>query len=330
MAMSSSIPRLATIRHASVWGGPSPFAHEAEHAADELLRAKNLELPGYGDYTTMSGYLYPQATSVSRLLSATVVHNLFFFIDDLYFDTKAHDPRTYGIPTDQEVHTLLGSMMESFARRVPSRAGVLVFEAFARAGELVASHCSSKWYDFFLGTVWNYVESVLSRDRELEQNENVLADYDAFTMVRERDTGALHTCALIELTNEVFLDDAERQRPDVVSLTSTAMRMASMVNDVYSYHKDVIEEGSSFNLLKLYMDQGASFGDAVRQAIQRINEYTGDFHRQEQALGLIPGSNLHGYVSGLKDMMTGNIVWEHNTNRYRSPESPFPELRSLL
>jgi hypothetical protein len=36
------------------------------------------------------------------------------------------------------------------------------------------------------------------------------------------------------------------------------------------------------------------------------------------------------YVDGLAEMMSGNVYWHAITPRYRSPESPFAELRQVV
>jgi hypothetical protein len=167
----------------------------------------------------------------------------------------------------------------------------------------------------------------------------VLTDLQSFFEIRERDTGGLHTCQLIELTKDAFLPPEARAHEAVRRLTWLAIRMASYVNDIFSYHKDVIIEGSDFNLVKIYMDlEGLSFEGAVTASVDLVNAYAHEFQTLWAALpewsaaagwGRGVEDIVQQYVTGLAEMMSGNVYWHGSTNRYRSPESPFAELREI-
>ncbi len=110
--------------------------------------------------------------------------------------------------------------------------------------------------------------------------------------------------------------------------------MASLVNDIFSFHKDFVVEGSDFNLINILMELGdVSFETAVEESLELVNGYADSFAKVRAQLppwdeGV--RATVEPYLDGLEEMMSGNVYWHGTTNRYRSPESPFAELRQLI
>jgi hypothetical protein len=207
-------------------------------------------------------------------------------------------------------------------RQLPPEASTIE-QAFAFVGDYVARAAEDEaWFQYFVDTVDDYIDAVLYRDRDLEQHTHDLLN---FAKIRERDTGGLHTCVLIELTNGITLPEGARDHDTFKHLTSLAVRQASFVNDIISYPKDVLEESSGFNLLKLYMDRDKlTFAEALRESIGLVNSYTAAFLAVERNFDADP--EVMRYVQGLKEMFSGNLYWELSTPRYRTENSPFEEL----
>jgi hypothetical protein len=119
----------------------------------------------------------------------------------------------------------------------------------------------------------------------------------------------------------------------VERLTFLAIRMASYVNDIFSYHKDVVLEGSEFNLVKIFMDVEEQSERAVIESVELVNGYAREFIELRKAMpsrGDATDNVVAQYVDGLAEMMSGNVYWHATTPRYRSPDSPFAELRQVL
>jgi len=306
----------------------SCYAEEAEAIVRAFATAFRLKPHNFEDYNTMSRFLYPGAVSAGRLAAACMVHSIFFFIDDLFFDGDIIDPVAHGIdPTlctdPRRIVVFIKTLMHIFRTRQLPENPSTIEQAFCFAGIYIAEQAGDEeWFQYLVDTIDDYIDAVLYRNRDLEQHTR---DLTSFAEIRERDTGGLHTCVLIQLTNDIKLPEYAREDPMIRRLTSIAVRQASFVNDIISYPKDVLEESSGFNLVKLYMDRDMmSFEDAVAEAIGLVNSYTSTFLALERDFDAEP--EVLRYVQGLKDMFCGNIYWELSTGRYRTENSPFKEL----
>lgn len=316
----------------------SEFADEAERLTEEFAIRWNIRPPSFDDYNTMSRFLYPNSLGVEHLAAVCTVHSIFFFIDDLFFDTDALLPEDYSIAPaiaadPRKVIAFLRDLMNIFrARELPANP-TLIQQAFCEIGQQVAALSSEAWFQYFTDTVEDYIRAAISRSADIRTDKLSVKDMGAFSEIRERDTGGLHTCVLIELSKEAFLPDVVRDDPIVQRLTMLCIRMASFVNDICSYHKDVIVEGSEFNMVKMFMDNdGLSFEDAVHKSVEVVNEYAQAYLDTESLLpswGPEVDPIARAYVAGLKELMAGNVYWHLTTNRYRSPDSPFEELQNL-
>lgn len=317
----------------------SRFADEAEERTRQFAERWNIKPSHFDNYVTMSRFLYSGALDADRLEAACTVHSIFFFIDDLFFDTDKFNPDDFGIAPEigsdlSLVSGFLADLMNTFRTHRLSARPTLIEQAFCEAGKLVARQCDPDWFLLFSDGIEEYITAVMAREVDLRTHKTILTNLQSFLDIRERDTGGLHTCQLIELTKDAFLPPEVRANDVVDQLTWLAIRMASFVNDIFSYHKDVVLEGSEFNLVKIYMDlEGLSFEQAVTQSVQLVNSYANTFVDLRADLpvwGDEVDAVVQKYVDALAEMMTGNVYWHSTTNRYRSPESPFKELRRVV
>ncbi len=210
----------------------------------------------------------------------------------------------------------------------------LIQQAFVEMRKEVLQQSTAEWFEIFTDGIQGYITAVIQREIELQRGDKlILTDMNSFLDIRLRDTGGLHTCQLIELTKNAFLPAELRNHEQIKYLTWLAIAMASLVNDIFSYHKDVVLEKSDFNLIKILMDtQKLSFDEAVHESVKIVNNYAALFVEQRAQLpvwGQQEDCVAKQYVDGLAEMMSGNVYWHATTNRYRSPDSPFVELQKL-
>jgi hypothetical protein len=316
----------------------SIYAPEAEERVRQFVERWHVKPQHFEDYNTMSGYLYSSAVSVERLQATCTIHSMFFFVDDLFFDTNMFDARDFSIAPEvgqnlKSVSHFLADLMHIFKTRQLPENPTLMQRAFCEMGELVAEQSNEEWFKLFTNGIADYIKAVIQREADLRNRKTVLNDLESFLDLRARDTGGLHTCQLIELTKNAFLPSEVREHSMIKHLTWLAYGMASFVNDIFSYHKDVILEGSEFNLVKILMDtKGLSFDEAVHKSVELVNAYAARFVEVRNHLptwGDEIDWVVEQYVDGLAEMMSGNVYWHATTNRYRSPESPFEELRQI-
>jgi hypothetical protein len=316
----------------------SVYAQDAETNVDHFVTHWCVKPQHFSDYNTMSRFLYSNAVSVDRLQAACTIHSMFFFIDDLFFDTDHFDARDFfieGVGHDlKSIRSFLFSLMHIFKTHTLPEELSAIQMAFYEMGLFVCEQAPDEWFEAFANGIEDYLKAVIQREIDLHRGKTVLTDLDSFLDIRLRDTGGLHTCQLIEFTKGAFLPTEVRNHEQLKHLTWLAIAMASLVNDVFSYHKDVIVEGSDFNLVKILMDlHGMSFEEAVDYSVGLINSYADQFVEDRKYVPFWGIEALDGaveqYVDGLAEMMAGNLYWHGTTNRYRSPYSPFPELMTF-
>jgi len=305
----------------------SPFADSAERIAAEFAQTYGMNARNFAAFNTMSRFAYPESVSVERLASAAITHNIFFFIDDLFFD-RVLSPDDHGISQDtiRNPEPFLRELMACFLRGQAPAGSSRMHQGLADIGRRLGSFMSPQWMGLMVGAVSDYLSAAGER-REVDY----LSAGTDFLNMRDLDTGGLQTCMLLEVTNDCELPDQARANPTLAQMTWLTYRSAAWVNDIISYHKDVILEGSVFNLVYVLMKDGRSFEEAVQEAIRLVNQQIEVFLNLETQLpawDLDTQDIVDRYVSGLKDLMSGNTYWHLTSPRYQHPESPFDELRS--
>lgn len=311
----------------------SPFGAEAE--AEAFARRWLLVPPNFAGYHSMSRYFYPHAVSADRLASACMVHDTFFLLDEVFIDTVLN-ARDFGMDLDitrtrKGLHRFFEKLIESFVTQEVSKSTPQIFQAFAELGGIVARHTNDEWFSHFVVGLQNYIQAALERG---DSRTDVTSTLEKFLRIRVRDGGGLHTCQLIELAKDAFLPADVRCDPMITQMTTAAIGMASFVNDVYSYHKDVINEGSDFNLVHVLMEVGAyDFSAAIDQSVKLINAYVDEFIdalAELRSWGDERDAIAESYVNGLVELMAGNVHWHRTAERYKFPGSPFEEIRTLV
>jgi hypothetical protein len=168
-------------------------ADAAEERTRLFAERWNIKPHHFDAYNTMSRYLYPKAISVERLQAACTVHSIFFFIDDLFFDTERLNASDFGIAPKigsdlRLIKNFLTELMRTFRTRKLSERPTPIEKAFGEAGHLVASQCSPEWFLLFAEGIEDYINAVMAREIDLHGKRKVLTDLQSFFDIRQRDT----------------------------------------------------------------------------------------------------------------------------------------------
>jgi hypothetical protein len=189
-----------------------------------------------------------------------------------------------------------------------------------------------EWLPRVLRNLWQHLNaSTYDVDDILIHNDPV----SAYIRLRELDSGMEPEINLIEYAYNIFLPDWVLGHEVVSKATLMCARIGGLMNDVFSYEKEVIIQKSRFNLLAVLQEvEQVSFVEAVDHAIYVLNEYTATFKEMRHHIPLFEDAEINDklqlYYEGLANMINGTWHWQMSTNRYRSPKSPFPELRTYL
>ncbi|NML22293.1 hypothetical protein HHL16_15520 [Pseudoflavitalea sp. G-6-1-2] len=126
----------------------------------------------------------------------------------------------------------------------------------------------------------------------------------------------------LPLTAQLHLPLAMYDHPEIVRLTEYARNAICYSNDLFSLSKEMDKSNqATFNLVTiLQREHGISIQDAIHATVEMHDDIIRAFLLLEKEIyNIEPSLNdqLKKFVSGLKHLMKGNIVWStYETTRY--------------
>ena len=177
----------------------------------------------------------------------------------------------------------------------------------------------------------DHLQETVVNSEDLGNNSLV----EAYIASRVKDSGMQPTVLLIEFAYDLDQIITILDHQVLAELTTITVVAASLMNDLFSYEKEVLRHQSRFNLVALIMEEDrCDFVHAVDRSIAMINDYLNRFYDLAENIPVFGDDELNRqcrcYIRGLRDQLNAAWYWQWSTNRYRSPYSPFPELRTLL
>lgn len=136
----------------------------------------------------------------------------------------------------------------------------------------------------------------------------------------------------IEVAQGIYLPDNVFRDTTMKELFQLVSRIGWLSHDIFSYEKEVMVLGTRGNIIPIFMENyNLSFESAANQAIEMVNNDIIRFGELEKNLPRfrdeVIDCNVKGYVEGMRNMVVSMVHWQQRSNRYRSSNSPFPELR---
>lgn len=300
----------------------NPHAEPAEEVSRRICREWGIEPPNFSGFVTMSAYLFPRAEQ-ARLVETILVHNFLFFIDDAF---DRHDPRMQGHRDQQRARNL--AYAEIFAgRRAPDGSDHLQVIC-GKLRERMLALSPEAWLQRFTRSLCGHLLGVVHHDVRAD-----VLDLQTYSPLRVLDSGMKVTIELNELANGLFLDEAVAADPELRRMDEECSLYASHTNDLFSYQKEVMVYGSTFNLLPVLMaEHGCDLGEAIHRAVVLLNGFAARFEAAaERVLARYPDDPaVRSYVLGVREQAIATWHWQISTPRYRSPDSPFPRLREAI
>ena len=222
----------------------------------------------------------------------------------------------------------------------PSPIEVIIWESGQQLRRLSTS-CPD-WFTIFSDTLLEFFESAVTSESEIKAgNYESLLDLETYTRMRMGNTGANFVVPLLELGSNVYLHRNVRAHPTFEQLVDAAKAQMVLVQDIFSYSKEIIEEPDNpRNIIRVLTDfQGLSLPQAAWRTVDMINAHAATFMElvaqvdqqhfrdSEPEVGLIGASDVRTWAADLKLMVSGNLLWHSLAKRYRHPLAVFPELR---
>jgi hypothetical protein len=306
----------------------NPLADEAERISEQYCRELGIKTRFYKGINTMCRYLHPDAT-LDRLVALNMFYNLLWYMDDTLVSAQERSMDEDDLWL-RNLYSHLGPIL--LEGKMPEESHV-IYDCCLKLRELFVKFCPDWWMKKLVKMVDTHLNSTtLCMDHILVDGK---PDVDKFLELREIDSAMPLTIEMIFLEMGVFLTDEILENPIVHELTAITSLYGFLTNELFSYHKEVILAGSRFNLINVLMEaRNISFEEAVHEAVVFINSKVDSFLEYEKKLPDFGDPEINRqvklYVQGLRNEFLGSWHWQWTTNRYRSVESPFPELRVML
>ena len=303
----------------------NPHAQEAQARAEKICKEAGIQLPHFDSYNMTSAFFYPDAP-LERLVAVIIIMNFLFYIDDVY---ERHVLRE--IDEKRHLREILENCVQIMSSGDKPHDTHELYDTSLAIHQIVAPLTNKKWLQRFTTSMQEHLNSstyTLGEDF-ISQNDDAIGAYITF---RELDSAIFPAMYLIEFANDFYLPDRINSHPYILNMEKFNANVFGLMNDIFSYQKEVIQYNSRFNLVALLEDyRGLSFSESVHEAVKIVNQNTEFFLEQEQQVPDFGNKEYQDmtirYIKGLRDQINAAWYWQITTDRYRSVNSPHPELR---
>lgn len=307
----------------------NPYAEEAQQTAKELCAELGIHLDETFDgYNSMSAYLYPTA-SKDRLVALIMIMNMLYFVDEVY-ERHARS----GSDTDEDIY--LRRVFDNCVPillhgQMPENDEHVLYKPCLAIHNIVSPLVNDGWMKRFVFSILQHLKSTTYTLDDILQSKGG-DPIEQYIMLRELDCGMRPTMNMAELALGIFLPEDVKNSAYIRSVEDPTAAVAGLMNDLFSYEKEVVRYGSRFNLVALLMDyRDLNFDEAVHESVAIVNQFTDDYLTRAQQIPDFgsPETNriVERYVEALGYQINATWHWQRSTDRYYSPTSPFPELR---
>jgi hypothetical protein len=308
----------------------NPLADISRDISAEYCEMLGIKPANYSQYTTMSAYLFPR-TDLDRLVTIDILNNMLFYIDDYSTSEKVREKNRDDVEMRKVFVTCIDILRTG---NTPPKAHRLYAPSMV-LHERIQQFSSPALAVRLADSLEDHLVSITKSLMAIMNGST--PDVEGYILMRERDSGMYPTVDLVEFAYGIYIPEEVRQHPVIRRMILAVVRFCSLLNDMFSYHKEVILRQQRFNLVNVLMEtRRLSFEEAVDETVRMINQEVSDFLDCEAKLPDLSfgdpelDRDVRLYAQGMRDQLIAGWHWQTMTNRYRSPESPFPELREML
>jgi len=311
---------LAPLRH-------HPDADEFEYLTEEFTLKHDLMFAQFKGVNNMTSYMYPDA-ALERVTWTNKLMALLFHIDDVYADNAESKGMKGGAVAPEILAKIERSAVAFETGWLPPHSGGLE-QAFQELRLEIQDTVEPEWMIRFSQVVRQHITYAINPQAfGWKPDGNV--PYERYAWLREVISGMYLAIDLIEYVNDFVLLPHVVYHPTIRRLQQACSRIAAFANDLFSYEREVLQEGLRFNLLAvLQRTQNLSFPEAVQLSIEITNHETEEFFRLSNEIAIWDDTTnalIQRYVECMKYHVSATWHWQMNTIRYRSTTSPFMEL----
>lgn len=308
----------------------NPHSKECNDITRSICKKFGIYAPGIDGCLSMNAYLYPTA-SLDRLVSVNVILCMLHLVDDKLGCSGSSGFSNISGKQEDDFSTAVRIICDNYDPEEDS----ILYPVCKFLYQNFSSFCPTPWLQRLKGSLTKHLESAVSRYNTSQQtSQQSSITLDEYIASRDHDSGMRLRVEFVELAHEIFLPDEVLYHPVLQEMSQIARRIGWLSNDIFSYHKQ-FNLGVQWNCIVVMMQTSTiSFEEAVSKCVSVLNDDMRRFDNFANKLPLFEDSKTNQdvllFVEGLRNMILTAYHWQFSNNRYRSPDSPFPELRRLL
>ncbi|MFK8907414.1 terpene synthase family protein [Streptomyces sp. YS-3] len=308
----------------------NPDAARAEAVIRRECLAVGLTQTSHAAYTSMTRYLFP-LTPTDRLIPMGLLNDILFYVDDL------HSPHRSSLDDTMspEVAEIMDRAVEALRTGTVS-AGVLpdsmaISTGFARVRELFSRSAPPLLLERLATAVEQCLQAMKRPVRDIYVNGT--PDVERYTRIRYSDSGMKVEVELADYARGFLLPDEVIRHPVIDRARDITVHIGGLMNDLFSYHKEVVRHGQMFNLVPVMQAAlRCSPQEAFNAAVDHVNRLTDEFEEimlSQPALAVSPMAGQTGqYLESLADQISATYHWQFHTSRYKEAGSVVPLLKA--
>jgi len=287
----------------------------------------------YQGVKMLPGYIYEGTTEDQMVVPSFVVQILYIFDDiceeDAFYKGSAERPLAL---SKELMHVMAtGSISQDFLatenwkEHKPTRSLCTYAQVIHKAVKTRSP--SEQWFQHFLSCCANYYfRGVVEVHRMWSQNGSV-PSLQEYLSTRLHDGATELAVHIIEQQMGVTVSDDVHAFLPFREAKLVAMEHITLNNDLFSYHREVVENGYRYNTLAVMQDlEGFTLEQAIDATVRCLNHLTAKFIELGDVCKQLFADTPHGpvvdrYLSGLETWMSGYDMFQENCRRYRKPKN---------
>lgn len=274
----------------------------------------------YSGHHTMTPYIFIDA-DIERSIIITVWFSTLYFLDDFFGeDMKNEEP----IPDLKALFSAWkGSNYDVINLPVKFKP---LFEAVSYCSKHIKLNSNKAFFKIYTEKLYQHILHTL--------NPIDYRTVDEYIESRIHFGGMYPTMGMIEYANNIYLDEHLFAKCTALEqVIKDCALIGVLSNDLISYHK---EKHSQQNLLNAYLKTNtvSNLDEAIDRGLKYVNKCFNSFVKhsnavkeQMKALSLTEKHTVNTYLKGLELLIAASYHWQMSTNRYRSIENIFENLR---
>ncbi|MEM9004301.1 MAG: hypothetical protein AAGE59_12360 [Cyanobacteria bacterium P01_F01_bin.86] len=271
-------------------------------------------------HSLVNDYMFPEGPA-DRLFLTGLMMASFYLFDHIY-------DADFQIPQGRIAirSHLSGDLIASLEGREPRGNRQCGFLKSIREILACFSETPQDWHALFTTELKKYIRATV-KGKQYAREFPQLSLWE-YLHIREEDCGGWWSANLIEYVNDLYLTPEERSQIEVSKMTRLCIWICSLINDLFSFPKEMESEEHPFNAVYCCMNYNEVPEKlAVQYLVNELNQLIEEFNYLSEHTICQRSSAMQCYVQGLRNFVSGIWYWHRRSGIYAHPDSLFIELQ---